>query len=323
MTVFELVVFILAVFMGGLLAGSETGLYCVNRVRLRCRAARGDRAAVRLQYLQEDTGKTITAILIGNNAAYFVTTMILTRFLASSGVPEPEFAAALILAPVLFIFAESLPKSVFQQKAEVLAYRVHSVIVALRYLFYPVIIILTGITSFVAFFFRKHARPSETPFTRQGVRYFFRGGQGAITPYLGQITENIMSLHLSTVADAMIPLDRVASVEIGIGNKALEQVMRAARFSRLPVYEGSPDNIVGILNCFDYLYETEHREGIRHLVRPTAFFERATPIPAALNRMQSARRPMAIVTDGRRRAVGIVALKDLVEEIVGELAEAE
>jgi len=317
----ETILFFVAVVAGALLAGSETGLYCLNRIRLRCRAERGDRAAVGLQYLLKDTGKTIIAILIGTNVSYFVATVIFTRFLARSGVERPQVAATLILAPILFVFAESLPKNVFQEKADVLIYRTHSALVALRYVFYPVIVVLTGITRFIALFFGKHAQPTDTLFTRQSLRYFFRESCRALTPYLGQITENIMSLHRITAEDAMIPLDRVTSVEINITNEALEQVMRRARFSRLPVYETQPDNIVGIFNCFDYLYEAEHRRGIRHLVKPAVSFTRTTPIHAALHRMQSERQPMVIVTDAGGRAVGIVTLKDLVEEIVGELTE--
>ena len=322
MAAVETILFFLAVLTGALLAGSETGLYCLNRIRLRCRIERGNHAALRLQYLLKDTGKTIVAILVGTNVSYFAATVIFTRFLAKSDVGRPQLAAALILAPILFIFTESLPKNVFQQKADVLVYRVHSVLVALRCVFYPVILVLTGITRFIALFFGKHALPTDTLFTRQSLRYFFRESYVALTPYLGQITENIMSLHRITASDAMIPLAKVASVEINIPNEVLGQVMLDARFSRLPVYEGSPDHIVGILNCFDYLYEAEHREGIRHLVKPAVSFERATPIHMTLHRMQSQRQPMVIVTDAQGRAVGIVTLKDLVEEIVGELAEA-
>jgi putative hemolysin len=318
----ETILFFSAIFASALFSGAETGLYCLNRIRLRFRAQQGDRSAVRLQYLLRDTRETIIAVLIGTNVAHFAVTAIFTRFLGRSGFHSPQIASTLILAPLLFVFAETLPKNIFQQKADMLTYRVEPILTALRYLFYPFVIVLSGITSLVALAFSRKGQPADTLLTRQGLHFFFRETHGTLTPYLGQITENIMSLHRITLADVMIPLARAVTVDASIGNEALEQVMRQARFSRLPVYEGSPGNLVGILNCFDYLYEERRREGIRHLVRPVIHLERSTPIHVALHRMQAGRNLMAIVTDARGRAVGIVTLKDLVEEIVGELAEA-
>ncbi len=317
----EIILFFTSILASALLAGTETGLYCLNRIRLRCRAERGDRSALRLQFLLKDTSKTIIAILIGTNIVHFTTTAIFTKFLKGLGLEQPQIASTLMLAPILFVFSETLPKNIFQQHADVLVYRVSSIITVLRCALYPFVIVLAGITRLVGLLFKKHAQPTDVMFTRQGLRYFFQESHGSLTPYLGQITDNIMSLHRSTIADAMIPLADVASVDANIGRQDLEQVMRQTRFSRLPVCEGAPDHIVGIFNCFDYLYEEQHQEGIGHLVRPSIFFERATPIHTALHEMQSSRRLMAIVTNGPAQAVGIVTLKDLVEEIVGELEE--
>ncbi|NQT19549.1 MAG: DUF21 domain-containing protein [Planctomycetes bacterium] len=317
----EILLFFACLLAGALLAGSETALYCLNRIRLRCRVERGDRSAVRLQFLLKDTGKTIIAILIGSNIIFFMTTAIFTRFLAGLGLERPQIASTLILAPILFVFSETLPKNIFQQHADVLAYRVSSVIALLRYALYPFVILLAGITRLAGLFFRKHAQPTDVMFTRQGLRYFFQESRSSLTPYLGQITDNIMSLHRSTIADAMIPLASVVSVDAAIGSHEVEQAMRQTRFSRLPVYDSTPSRIVGIFNCFDYLYEPAHREGIGHLVRPVIFFERATPIHTALHTMRASRQPMAVVTNGPKEAVGIVTLKDLVEQIVGGLEE--
>lgn len=316
-----IILFFTSILASALLGGTETGLYCLNRIRLRCRAERGDRSALRLQFLLKDTGKTIIAILIGTNIVHFTTTAVFTSFLKGLGFERPQIASTLMLAPILFVFSETLPKNIFQQHADVLVYRMSSVIATLRYVLYPFVIVLTGITRLACLLFKKHAQPTDVMFTRLGLRYFFQESHGSLTPYLGQVTDNIMGLHRSTIAEAMIPLADVASVDGNIGSQDLEQVMRQTRFSRLPVYEGTPDRIVGIFNCFDYLYEEHHQEGIGHLVRPAIFFERTTPVHTALHEMQSSRRLMAIVTNGPAQAVGIVTLKDIVEEIVGELEE--
>jgi len=318
----ELLVFIAAFFTCATLAGVETGLYCLNRIRLRARAARGQHSAIRIQHLLKDTSKTIIAILVGTNVATFIATATATSWFDRAGIREPEILATLILAPVFFVFAETLPKSIFQQKADVLTYRVDSLLVLTRIVFYPVILLLAGVTRAVSFLGRKAGAPAEPLSTRQGLRYFFLESRGSLSPYQSQIAENIMSLHHHTLADAMIPLGHIKSVDVAIGTDALVQTIRQVRFSRLPVYQGSPDRIVGILNTFEFMYETEHKDTISHLVRPATFLQFDTPIHAALHRMQSSRQLMVIVTNARGKPVGIATLKDLVEEIVGELQEA-
>jgi len=322
MTVAESLLFCAALAAGALFAGVETGLYCLNRIRLRYRAEHGDRRAVRVQHLLRDTSKTIVAILIGNNLAHFVMTAVFTSFLEEKGLTKPEFAATIILAPILFVFSETLPKNIFQQKADTLVYPLEPIITALRCVFYPAVAVLNGLTALVRLAFARAHHHTDTLFTRQGLRFFFQESHGTLTPYLGQITENIMSLHRTTVADSMIPMAQVVAVSIDETGERLKDLIRRSGYSRLPVYEGSPGNIVGILNCYDYLYE-DHAHGIRHLVRPALFINRTTPIHTALRRMQSTRDLMAIVTDDRNRPIGIVSIKDLLEEIVGELAEAK
>ena len=322
MTSPEVLLFCAGLILSALFSGAETGLYCLNRIRLRYRAERGDRNAGRLQHLLRDITKTITAVLIGNNIANFMVTGVFTSYLEGTTLPHPEIAATIILAPLLFVFAETLPKNVFQQKADALAYPLEPMLTAIRYLFYPAVVMLSGLTALVRMAFDRTHQHSDALLTRQGLRFFFQESHGSLTPYLGQITENIMSLHRATAGDSMIPMAQVTAIGIDDSGALLRDLIRSSWYSRLPVYEGSRTNVVGILNTYDYLYEGEHPGGIRHLVRPALLIERSTPIHHALRRMQSSRNLLAIVTDGRGRAVGIISLKDLLEEIVGELAEA-
>jgi len=317
-----LIIVFFSVLAGAFFSGSETGLYCVNRIKLRFRAHQGYRSASRIQQLLKDPGKTIIAILIGNNVTYFIATGALTS-LFERYYAEPELIATLILTPILFIFSEVLPKNLFQRKADTLIYHVHAPLVFVRYLFAPAIWGLTAASNLLAKLIHAEAKPPGVLYTRQGLQYVFQESRGAtISPYQSQIAENIMSLHRRRLADAMIPLDEVESIDIGISVAELHDYLLKVRHSRLPVYEREKSNVVGILNIFDFLYEKEHQEGIRHLVQPGISFDTGTTINTALHRMQAERQLLAIVVDNTGKATGIVALKDIVEEIVGELAEA-
>jgi len=317
-----LTIIFFSVLGGAFFSGSETGLYCVNRIKLRFRAQQGYKSAVRIQQLLKDPGKTIIAILIGNNVTYFIATGILTS-LFERYYAEPELIATLILTPVLFIFSEVLPKNIFQRKADTLIYRVHAPLVFASYLFAPVTYVLTAASNLLAKLIGAKAKPPGVLYTRQGLQYVFQESRGAtISPYQSQIAENIMSLHRRTLADVMIPLDEVESIENGITAVELHDYLLKVRHSRLPVYEREKSNVVGILNIFDFLYEKEHPDGIEHLVQPEMSLHTGITIHTALHRMQAERQLLAIVVDDAGTAAGIVALKDLVEEIVGELTEA-
>jgi len=127
-------------------------------------------------------------------------------------------------------------------------------------------------------------------------------------------------LNLSAVraADVMIPRDRVAMVPLEIGRDDFLRVARMAHFSRLPVYRGDSRQVVGIVNVYDVLTDREDRPVAAHVRVPVTFVE-GTSVAAALLELQGSRETMAMVEDGEGRCVGLLTLKDLVEEIVGDL----
>ena len=117
----------------------------------------------------------------------------------------------------------------------------------------------------------------------------------------------------------MIPLEEVTMVPDTVGPETLKDIARAKKFSRIPVYQRERSKVVGILTLLDFL--REDKKEVKPFVKPTVYLEASLPVDDALLRLRHSKQRMGIVTDGKDgRAVGIITIKDLVEEVVGELS---
>jgi CBS domain containing-hemolysin-like protein len=158
---------------------------------------------------------------------------------------------------------------------------------------------------------------------RQRLRAFLREGaaEGVITGYQDELVEKVLALRERQVRDVMIPLARVTAVEAGIDRERFVEQLRAHSYSRLPVWEGRKDHIVGIVHINDVLGAEAGPFDLRRVMTGQVVeVPPEMPVGQAMFRMRAERSAMAVVRNTRGRAVGIITIKDLVEEIVGELA---
>ncbi|MBL7139984.1 MAG: DUF21 domain-containing protein [Planctomycetes bacterium] len=316
------------VTMAALANGMETGLYRVNRVRLRLEADRGNRRARTLMDLLADLrGQIIVCLIFYNGGTYLTTIMVTTLVKGADWVESAvgvEIIATAILAPLFFVFTDVTPKNVFALEANRLAYPLAVPMrwagLVLRTL--GVIPVLKKVSDLVIHVARRGREQEANPFTpRQRLRALIREGlaEGVITGYQDELAEKVLALRDRMVGDVMIPMRHVAAVPADVTQNRFTRELARHSYSRLPVYENHRGNVVGIVHVNDVLA----RDGFdvaavmrRDVVRlPTA-----TAVAAAMVRMRRSRAAMAVVTDDKDRAVGIVTIKDLVEEIVGDLA---
>jgi len=308
--------------------GMETGLYRVNRVRLRLEAARGNRRARTLMELLADLRGQIIVCLIFYNGGTYLATIMVTTLVQAAGWAESsvgvEVVATAILTPLLFVFADVTPKNVFATEANRLAY---PLAVPMRWAgrtlrALGVIPVLGLVSDLVLRIARRGRKQEANPFTpRQRLRALIREGlaEGVITGYQDELAEKVLALRDRTVRDVMIPMRHVAAVPVGVTHSRFARELARHSYSRLPVYEKHRGNVVGIVHIHDVLARDKfdvaaamHRDVVR--------LPADTTVAAAMVRMRRSRAAMAVVTDDRGRAVGIVTIKDLVEEIVGDLA---
>ena len=321
---------LVGVLVSALAAGMETGLYRLNRIRLKLRADSGDRRAKTLQDLLGDLRGQIIVCDVSVNLGDFLTTAMLTSLVASAGwVDSPvgiELVTTPIAAMILFVFGNVIPKSVFVAVADHWMYPLARPL-KVAYVVYcrtGIVPALSGLSNLVLRVVRRGEAAADPFHPRERLRAILREGaaEGVISGYQHELAGKVLGLREQLVHAVMIPLGRVAAVAADIDRERFLAELRRHSFSRLPVYEGRRENVVGIVRILDVLAAGDQPLDLAAVM--TRDFVSVPPdmtVAQALLRLRKARAAMAVVRDDKGRAVGILTVKDLVEEVVGELAE--
>lgn len=307
------------------ISGSETGVYVLNRVKLRVREAGGEAAARRLAQVMKRPEDIVIAILLGNTLADFIATTAITMLLTRpGGEGSAELLTTLIMTPLVLIFGGIIPKDLFQREADRLMYTLSLPIYAgVRVgTWTGMIPLLRGLTRLVIRLIgRDAASGEEALLPRIGVRRLIHEGaaRGGLSVSQRDIIDRVMNISQVRVADVMIPRARAAVIAADISREDFLRIARMAHFSRMPVHaKGEPRRIVGVVNVFDVLTDATPQP-ISHYFQPAIQVRETEPVPTALVRLQSARHVMGIAVDGQGQCVGVFTMKDLLEELVGEL----
>jgi CBS domain containing-hemolysin-like protein len=321
---------LLGVLVSALASGVETGLYRLNRIRLRLRADSGDRRARTLQNLLGDLRGQIIVCLVGANLGDYLATAMLTVLVTAAGWVESPTGVELVTTPIaamiLFVFGNVVPKSVFVAEADhwmyPLARPLKAAYVALRRT--GVLPALSGLSNLVLRVLRRGEVAADPFHPRERLRAILREGaaEGVISGYQHELVGKVLGLREQLVHAIMIPISRVAGAAVDIDRERFMAELRRHSFSRIPVWEGRKENVVGIVHIMDVLAAGEGPLDLGALM--TRDFLTVPPdmtVPQALLRLRKARAAIAVVRDDKGRAVGVITVKDLVEEVVGELAE--
>lgn len=312
----------MGLFFSFIYAATETGFYCLNRIRLRYREERGWWTAKVINRMLNDPQGMVCTVLIGNNVANYVAAAAFTYIIGTRVAPgKAELLATLMLAPVILICCEILPKSIFQRHADSLLYKVVPIADVSYKLFYPLVFLLR-VVSRLPHLFLKGLEAKESPFfTPQRLRYFLDEGAevGAVSVYQNTMARNIMALGRTPVQKVMIPLEEVTMAPYTAGPRSLKGMAREKKFSRIPIYDRDRTKVIGVVTLLELLIDGKPQGDIREFVRPATYIDARTPVDEALLRLRHEKQRMSIVTDSAGKVLGIVTIKDLVEEIVGEL----
>jgi putative hemolysin len=316
---------IVALALSAFFSGTETGIYCLNRVRLRVRADQNDRRARQLTALVERPQDLVITTLVGTNVADYLATVCLTAFLLHVAVSEnlAEIYATAILTPLILVFGGVIPKDWFQRESDRLMYPL-----ALPLMWCRRVVRWTGLLPVLGRLTRVlirwidplRAEAEEDLLPRTRIRRLLSEGavSGGLSPFQRDTLERVMNISQVRLTKVMVPRQRAAIVPIDIARADLLRIARIAHFSRLPVYRDDPRKIVGIVNVYHVLTDEQEKPVAAYVQEATCLHASET-VPAALLKMQRARQVMAIVVDGAGNCLGLFTIKDLVEEIVGEL----
>ena len=299
----------------------ETSFAAVSRIRLKTAMERGDRRANKAMYVCEHFDKAITTILIGTNIVHLscasYVTVLVTRRWGISAVTLSTFVTTI----VVFFVGEMLPKSIAKKYSLRLALGTASSLVFFMHLLTPVSFALTKIGEFASHLTRGDSEVSVTEdelydiiesMTDEGNLDSEQGDLVHSALAFGDLTaESILTARVDMeTIDVDDPLDEV-----------LAQV-KASRHSRIPVYQDSVDNIIGVLQIRRFMREylrKREKTDLRSLLDEPYFVHQSAKIDELLSVMSSKKINMTIVTDSYGGTVGIVTVEDILEELVGEI----
>jgi CBS domain containing-hemolysin-like protein len=312
-------VLILAVAMSALFAAMETGIYVANKIRLELQAEGGVAGAKQLRNLLRHPNNLLVVLLVGVNLADYAAAFAVTTMFVLSGSDQAEWYALAVVTPLMFILGESLPKNISQRLGERMMYPLAGVlrgaVLALN------AVGLALVTRGFAYLTLRlaGAKPKHSPLGYEGFAAIVAEGQasGALTHFQSIMADRVMHIQDVRLQSVMIPLARVVTAPRNITRQELLELLRHHEFSRLPVVDES-GQVVGVLDIRD-VFETQDDQPPAAKMTEPLVLDGQLIVTDALYQMQQSRKMMAIVRDASGKHVGIATIKDIVEEIVGEL----
>lgn len=312
-------------------SGLETGIYRLSRLRLRLRTARGRLPFALLSRAMRDSGGLLLSLLVANNLMnYLATSSVTYLFLSVAAEGRAELLATLLTAPLLFVFGESLPKNIFLYRADALTGLLGPLLfVTHRILTWSgVVPLLKVISNLVARLVGSplSSRDMIASSRSHQVRAILRDTreEGLLSPVQTELIDRIADIPGLRLSAVMVPLGRVQSVPVQSDRKALMTELKRHGLTRLLVWRDTPGNVVGFINIYEVLGTDGGFENLEPFLKPIRRLDADTTIIDAVDTMRREQRKIVLVTRRRTRRetpLGIVTMKDLVEELVGELAE--
>ena len=316
-------VLVFLIILSGFFSGSETGLISLNRYRLRHLAREGNRGAIRADRLLQRTDRLIGIILLGNNfvniLASALATVIAIRVLGEAGL----LVATLGLTVVILIFAEVAPKTLAALHPERFAFPASFILGPLLKAFYPLVWTINTIANALLRLFG--VSPDTVPsqhLTTEELRTVVNEA-GAMIPQRHQkMLLNLLDLEKSTVEAIMVPRHEIDGVNLEDDWEEVVEQLANSQHTRLPVYRGGVDHVVGVVHVRNVLALQRRGEltpeDLERILKDPYFIPEGTPLNTQLLNFQRNQRRIGLVVDEYGDIQGLATLDDILEEIVGE-----
>ena len=305
----------------GFFSGSEIGLVSADRNQLRHDAAKGSRGAALALKMLERPEWLLSTTLVGTNIAVVTNTTIVTATMIEVLGPQYSWVAVLLVAPLIWIFGEIVPKSVFQQRSNAVTPYTIFVLKFCSYLFYPVLFVFSLLSRLLAWALGD--RQTANPFTlREEIISMMQlpASEGDIRPIEKKMINRLFDFGETTAGAVMVPLIDVAGIEKSAKVGDALQLARDRAHHLLPVYVERVDRIVGQLDCLELLGVDENQP-IEAFVQPVDYVPSTRSVQDLLLDMRRERQLMSIVVDEFGGAEGIVTVEDIIEEVVEDLQD--
>ena len=318
----SLILYVFFLLCSGYCASAETAFTAVSKVRLRTMADKGNKRAQKALWICDRFDKTLTTILVGNNV-FHAACASLSALLVLRQFGEGFVAVGTVVTTVIvYLFAEMLPKSLARARAEEISLLFSGSMQILVRLLTPISALFSGISAVLSRFFADDGGGTVTEEDLISIIDTLED-EGVLDPEQMELVNSAMEFRDKLAKDIMIPIELVEAVPSNIPTAKLVKIATSLSYSRLPVYEGSRDKIVGILPV--NLFLSSHVSGksvpLRKLLMKPYVFDHNTEISVLLQKMRLNKLHMVFVVDEHRKKVGIITMEDLLEELVGDIQD--
>jgi len=324
MTILMIIVGIIVLLLvKGFFSGSEIALVNSDKVKLTARANQGHRGAKEVLKLYKSPDIMLGTTLVGTNiATVALTTLVTVLFIEVFGVAG-DFYAFLIFTPILLILGEIVPKSIFQQKSDVVAPIAIFPLKIFSIVFYPIIIVFSRIARLFARLLGGGKVEQNLFMTREQIRSVVEMSErtSSVDAFDRGRIRRVIRFSDTTVGEAMIPISEVTAIDHNRGILRAIATVRRKGYNRLPVYKGNISNIIGIatLTTWDLMENSTAQKKLDDLIKPAQYVLQLQTIDELLPILRQREDHMAVVVDEYGSATGIITMEDIVEEVVGDI----
>ena len=315
---------IILLCLSAFFSSSETALTTVNQIRMRTLADNGDKRAARVLRVTGNPGKMLSAILIGNNivnlSASSISTSLAIHLFGNTGAG----IATGILTFLILIFGEVTPKTMATIKADSMSLTAAAPIGFLMKILTPVIFIINKLSLGLMFLLHVNIKDAQKKMTEEELRTIVDVSQenGVIEHEERDMIHNLFDFGDAEAKEIMVPRIDMTFVQADATYQEVLDIFRQDMFTRLPVYEDSTDNVIGIINMKDFLLQNDTPEfSVRNLLREPYFTYEHKNTADLFLEMRKSSISLAIVLDEYGVTAGLITLEDLLEEIVGEIRD--
>lgn len=316
------IVVVICILLSGYFSATETAFTAINKIRLRAKADDGDKGAKRVLKLAEDYDRLLSTILIGNNIVNILASSLATLLFVQWVQNNESLAttlSTLVLTITVLIFGEVTPKTLAKEHPEGFARFSAPVIGALAY-------VLTPINAFFWLWKKvltkifKHKEDTTITDDELIIMVDEAEQEGGINEQESNLIKSAIEFNDLEAKDILIPRVDVVAVDCNAPFDEIDKIFFDTRYSRLPVYKDSIDNIIGILHEKDFIKQRmDPGFSLEKAAKPAIFVVSTTKISAVLQQLQKKKSHMAVVSGEFGETVGIITMEDILEELVGEI----
>ena len=322
--VIQLVSLGVLVFLSAFFSSAETAFSTVNRVRLRTLAEEDHKGAIRVLAILDQYGKMLSAILIGNNIVNLSASSLMTTFAISLWGNKAVGIATGVLTFMILMFGEIIPKTWAMQRAEPIALLFGPIIRLLMTILTPVIFLVDMLSNWILRLLHISSEGNNFSITEKELKTYVDVSHegGVIESEERALIYNVFDFGDTVAKDIMIPRIQMTTVPLSATYQELLSTFQSCMFTRLPVYDGDPDHIIGIVNIKDFiLVKDKEKFSLKKILREAYYTYEYKNVSDLLMEIREKSSSIAFVLSEYGATVGMITMEDIIEELVGEIRD--